>query len=1144
MIKILGLVLTLSLIFPSLSFAQSANLGPQTGEGTSAIAFGSLPTCDSSNDGFVQAINDSDAATACNGNGSTNALCQCDGAGGWVSVRNVSGSGAAIILDLGDDGGNDSVDLGEIAIEIGDVNNIFTEESADKLSIDPTANWPTSDASETLISAAADPADAGVGRLANAESICWEASPAGTDVCLTVDTSEQVTLSGGVFAAGVGGVGNEVVVDVTGSSNPFHLVNNAIGGDDGCFDVDVTSETASKTIRVVGTPPTITDSMFFTVNNRQVGFCFAGGSDFDNTSGCSDMDSDTNILAQRQCRIIFDTDGVWTVDQTGIDDDSVFILVGSAFDRGHDGGGVFSQETEGIILEGEVHIYKDDALDDATYDYGVQVGMPFSSTTCSTDADCRGATDNSAFVGLQVSEPDRLNWSNFSLKFVNAAEDRNDIGMLSTGNNGIFRNQIGRIDVVNVGHGFVCYGDGCYWDIMGGSGAGTYTSFIRGGDQNRACDTPVSAACNFTATDCVGLDDPYDCCTGAGTGTCTNACTYTFKGCGGLYAANYSCEGTPDVCVHTYENVNFGFDNIDHEGATQVEWLFGSGGVAGNCDTTTGEECLFDEDCPSGESCVSNTLAPCWEDGVDSCMTVSRGQCDTTTTQRCLNTADCPATESCIEAGGFERSWRVSIDTSKNIGDIALGPSLDGDQTFDLSQSKLNIQNATIAETAAGNLVDCHGNVTGKIVLNDIMTVDTPTWDSDCPNAWPYSADCTAEYGHEGDTCFDGDWYVCEGDCDGSNWTKNVVDALDDINAALLSGSDAEIITGTISTTNAVVTVNADDDLVEEGTLTWNVTPSTCTGDGNAGALTVNGSNQIICSADDGGAGSAAFSNAADPVVLNTTTKTVEIGDGAGTAAKLEIGGDADEVQLSVQGHSTQTNDVVVVEDNAGTNLFDIDNSGNGEFAGNVTADAFLSNPSATPNIELEDSDTDDSDADFRIQVTDDVSNNAVVDFQTEEAGTLQTYISLAGDDTEIVVSRAINSTANMLTSGTIRGNVDIIITTTDTDSVSADEMRGSFHIADNATATNDVDYSLPTAAAGLSACFYDNGGGNGGVIVDADTGDQILLDGVGIGTADAVHSPGVAGDGANGDYICLLAIDSTTWITLGRSGTWIDGGP
>jgi hypothetical protein len=37
--------------------------------------------------------------------------------------------------------------------------------------------------------------------------------------------------------------------------------------------------------------------------------------------------------------------------------------------------------------------------------------------------------------------------------------------------------------------------------------------------------------------------------------------------------------------------------------------------------------------------------------------------------------------------------------------------------------------------------------------------------------------------------------------------------------------------------------------------LTWNVTAGTCTGDGNGGKLTVDGSNRIICGPDNGGAG-------------------------------------------------------------------------------------------------------------------------------------------------------------------------------------------------------------------------------------------------------------------------------------------------
>lgn len=60
-----------------------------------------------------------------------------------------SGSGSSIILDLGDDGGNDSTALGEIAIT-GDTNSIFTEPSADKLRIAVGNDWPKADTSDDL----------------------------------------------------------------------------------------------------------------------------------------------------------------------------------------------------------------------------------------------------------------------------------------------------------------------------------------------------------------------------------------------------------------------------------------------------------------------------------------------------------------------------------------------------------------------------------------------------------------------------------------------------------------------------------------------------------------------------------------------------------------------------------------------------------------------------------------------------------------------------------------------------------------------------------------------------------------------------------------------------------------------------------
>ena len=75
--------------------------------------------------------------------------------------------------------------------------------------------------------------------------------------------------------------------------------------------------------------------------------------------------------------------------------------------------------------------------------------------------------------------------------------------------------------------------------------------------------------------------------------------------------------------------------------------------------------------------------------------------------------------------------------------------------------------------------------------------------------------------------------------------------------------------------------------------------------------------------------GGGAFSDASDPIVQNTTTKDVHIGDGAGTlTGKLEIGGDADQPQLVIEGHSTQTDDIFIIQNDADTEVFSVSNTG------------------------------------------------------------------------------------------------------------------------------------------------------------------------------------------------------------------------
>jgi hypothetical protein len=86
---------------------------------------------------------------------------------------------------------------------------------------------------------------------------------------------------------------------------------------------------------------------------------------------------------------------------------------------------------------------------------------------------------------------------------------------------------------------------------------------------------------------------------------------------------------------------------------------------------------------------------------------------------------------------------------------------------------------------------------------------------------------------------------------------------------------------------------------------------------------------QVVIAAAIARDAEVAFSDSADPVVMTTTGSDVHFGDAAGTlAGKVEIGGDADQPQLVVEGHSTQNDSIVVVQNDADTQLFNIDNSG------------------------------------------------------------------------------------------------------------------------------------------------------------------------------------------------------------------------
>ncbi|ANS05900.1 NOTCH2 protein [uncultured Mediterranean phage] len=101
---------------------------------------------------------------------------------------------AQIGADATDTGaGSEDVDL-TFSVQ---VNSVLTE----RLKIDADGNVEVT-AQDGLAVNASDPPEAGSIRLDNAESVCWEAAPAGTDVCINVNASEQYQFDGLDCSAG------------------------------------------------------------------------------------------------------------------------------------------------------------------------------------------------------------------------------------------------------------------------------------------------------------------------------------------------------------------------------------------------------------------------------------------------------------------------------------------------------------------------------------------------------------------------------------------------------------------------------------------------------------------------------------------------------------------------------------------------------------------------------------------------------------------------------------------------------------------------------------------------------------------------------------------------------------------------------
>lgn len=153
------------------------------------------------------------------------------------------------------------------------------------------------------------------------------------------------------------------------------------------------------------------------------------------------------------------------------------------------------------------------------------------------------------------------------------------------------------------------------------------------------------------------------------------------------------------------------------------------------------------------------------------------------------------------------------------------------------------------------------------------------------------------------------------------------------------------------------------------------------------------------------------------------------------------------------------------------------------------------------------------------------MSSDATLDSEWNSAA----EINAATQDLDFMTT---NSTLSMLTTGSVSAKVPTFSGATG-GTLTASGALGHFRVY---TGGGAATFNLPAPEDGLSVCFYSATAQV--VTVDVDSASTtITLDGVGLSGGDSIDSAGAAGD-----YICLLAISSTEWITLGRSGTWVDG--
>jgi hypothetical protein len=396
-----------------------------------------------------------------------------------------------------------------------------------------------------------------------------------------------------------------------------------------------------------------------------------------------------------------------------------------------------------------------------------------------------------------------------------------------------------------------------------------------------------------------------------------------------------------------------------------------------------------------------------------------------------------------------------------------------------------------------------------------------------------------------------------------------------------------------VGTTDAPADGQVPKFVAATGTIEWQADADSGAGAGTLDNLTnvdtalKNDGDILVWNATSGNWEDAAPSSSAqawtvaDPVLLSTTTSDVVVGTGQVNSAKFTVDGDADQVQVTVQGAATQTDSVVIVENSGGTevvnlnadgavlaqSLSDIDGPGTNwsiSSAGAATFTSITTAATAAPAVTLNDSDSasEATDATITAQATDTGAGTEDVDvvISTQVNSTLTARITIDADgnttipsyDGAGIVAGSVGDSA--LAAGAVDGGAGGEI---NDDSVTADDLAATITFADgdlvtfaavNGSSTTEG-LILPQAAS-VASCtaegqicwdtdnvlYIGNGGGtqtafsaggdnvsvDGGAVTDPDfvsTGDVNVTDTANTITFDYNADSLLVADVADGDW-------------------------